>query len=649
MPIDLILGTAGHIDHGKTALVRALTGVDTDRLPEEKRRGITIDLGYAELDLGDYRLGVVDVPGHERFIRNMLAGATGVDLALLAVAADDSVKPQTREHLEILRRLDLGAGVIALTKCDLPEPAWIDLVEAEVRELTRDTFLEQAPIVRTSVVQGVGLEELRAALSVAAAQVAERRRQARGGPFRLPIDRSFTLPGHGTIVTGSVVSGGAKIGDELVLEPGARSVRVRGLHSHDRPVDEVHAGQRAAVNLAGVHHEEIARGHELAAPEYLVPSRLLTVRLEVTPDAPRPLRHRQRLRVHLGTADVLGSLSLLGVDEVPPGESALAQLFLAEPVVATWGQAFIVREESPPSTLGGGRVLDPAALKLRRRDANSLDWARRLESSDSVERASAALYFFGLRAWRPTDLVRAAGVFGPEPVVAELHVRGELVHLVGGDSRFGVHRARLAELAARLEGLLTAWHQRWPLALGFDPKRLAQQLDLSGGDSVAERLVEPLLERMALEGRIVRDARGVALSRRGPQLSPRERELLESIVERFREAGFQPPSVDELRSGVTRNQAAVPALVKLAAGSGLLIEFAPGMYLHAEMEQVLRRRLTDEFAQHGSLTVSQIRETLGTTRKFAVPLCEYLDRSGFTRREGDLRLLADPPSAAPRP
>ncbi|MGH7134195.1 MAG: selenocysteine-specific translation elongation factor, partial [Pirellulales bacterium] len=319
MPTDLILGTAGHIDHGKTSLVKALTGVDTDRLPEEKQRGITIDLGFAELVLGDFRLGIVDVPGHERFVRNMLAGATGIDLALLVVAADDSVKPQTREHLEILRLLKLEAGVVALTKCDLPEPDWIDLVEAEVRELVSDTFLRTAAIVRTSVTTGAGLPQLKEALAAAAAQAARSARIERlNAPFRLAIDRSFTIAGHGTVVTGSIASGRVKVGDALVVEPGAVEVRVRGLQSHDRPCEEVHRGQRAAINLAGIHHGEIHRGQELATPGYLAPSRILTADIALAATAPRALKNRTRVRVHLGTAELISSLVLLDGERLEP-------------------------------------------------------------------------------------------------------------------------------------------------------------------------------------------------------------------------------------------------------------------------------------------------------------------------------------------
>src|SRR6516164_6133841 len=294
MPRDLILGTAGHIDHGKTSLVKALTGIDCDRLPEEKARGITIDIGFAILDLGDFRLGIVDVPGHERFIKNMLAGATGIDLAVLVIAADDSIMPQTREHLEILRLLGLRHGLVALTKCDLVDETTREVVELEIRELVKGSFLEEAAIVRTSAHTGEGIAALKAAIADACKKV-----EAKTGAewFRMAIDRSFIVQGHGTVVTGSVTSGSLRVGDEVEWQPRGDKVRVRSLQNHDKPVEDVHRGQRAAINLAGVHHEDVLRGQELATPGYLMPSRVLTVRLRCLSDVKKPIKHRLPVRL----------------------------------------------------------------------------------------------------------------------------------------------------------------------------------------------------------------------------------------------------------------------------------------------------------------------------------------------------------------
>lgn len=634
--LDLTLGTAGHIDHGKTSLVKALTGVDTDRLPEEKERGITIDLGFAELVLGNYRLGIVDVPGHERFVRNMLAGATGIDLALLVVAADDSVKPQTREHLEILRLLNLPSGVIALTKCDLPEPDWIDLVEAEVRELVSDTFLREAAIVRTSAASSMGLAELKTALAEAADQASRSPRVERlNAPFRLAIDRTFTMAGHGTVVTGSVASGRAAVGDTLLIEPGGVAVRVRGLQSHDRPCEEVHRGQRAAINLAGIHHDEIHRGQELAAPGYLSPARILTAEI-VLAEAARPVKNRSRVRVHLGTAELIASLVLLNEERLMPGGRAMVQLLLAEPAVSTWGQPLVLRSESPVMTIGGGSVLDPDARRLPRGDADVLARLTELRDGDAAARAAAALSFIGLAEWRPSDLTRAAGVDRPDEIAGELVRRGDILELAVSATRLlRVERRWLSMVFDRIAAILDRQHNEFPLRMALDRSRLIHQLEYLGSEPV----VEAILGAMSRAGRLRENERGVALPGRGPQLSKNEQKLLAEIVETFRQAGCEPPTVEEVRAATIRNQQSVEQLVALAVAEGQLVEIGGGFLLHAEIERRLRETLAEQMSGGAGRTVSEIRELLGTTRKYAVPICEYLDRSGFTRRQGDLRYL----------
>ena len=637
MATDLILGTAGHIDHGKTSLVKLLTGVNTDRLPEEKQRGITIDLGFAELDLGEYRLGIVDVPGHERFVRNMLAGATGIDLALLVIAADDSIKPQTREHLEILKLLDLRAGVIALTKCDLSEPSWIELVEEEIRELVAGTFLADAPIIHTSTVRGEGVEKLKAALGDAAAKVAPLVAAKREGPFRLAIDRTFTLAGHGTVVTGSVGSGAVRLGDELAIEPGQVRVRVRGLNVHGRTVEEAHRGQRAAINLAGIHHDEVRRGQELATVGHLVPSRRMTVQLAASLQLVRPIKNRARVRLHLGTAEIMATVVLLDRDRLEAGAIGLAQLYLAEPAVGVWGQPLVIRSESPVITIGGGHVLDPTAERLRRGDA---DWSEQLtawRSSDPVVRAAAAARFFGLRDWQPVDLVRTAGVDRFDEAVGALKQRGDLIELaVPPNRRLRVHRQALADIYERIEATLKKLHARFPLQTSIDKPRLTQRFAYLGGDAV----VEATLQAMQSAGKIRLTARGVALAGHGPTLTANERKLLDEIIVRYRDAGYQPPTVQEVKTQTVKNQASVPQLIALAASDGDLVKLNNDFYLHAEVSEAMKQALRDAFATQPTLTVSQIRELLGTSRKYAVPLCEYLDRIGFTHRAGDERSLA---------
>jgi selenocysteine-specific elongation factor len=639
MTTDLILGTAGHIDHGKSSLIRALTGVDPDRLPEEKRRGITIELGFAELLLDDYRLGIVDVPGHERFVRNMLAGATGMDIALLVIAADDSVKPQTLEHLEILRLLDLDAGVIALTKSDLVDSDWAELVEEEIRALVADSFLVRAPIVRTSTATGEGLDELKMHLLNAAKDVAASGRLDRErGPFRMAIDRTFSIAGHGTVVTGSVSSGRVATGDELILEPGNLKARVRGIHNHDRTVDEIHRGQRAAINLGGVHHDQIRRGQELCATGHLVPSRLITIELSLLETAPRPLKNRSRVRLHVGTAELLTTVRLLEADQLQPGESGFAQLFLSEPAVTVWSQPLVIRSESPVITVGGGRVLDPAAERIRKPNEEMIQMLGQYKSDDPIERASSALYFSGTRDWKPIDLARTAGIEDFEAVTDTLRERGDLCEIrVSPTRNLHVHKLVLRQLCKRIAVVLNQLHDEFPLRTVFDRSVVINRFRY-----LDESILQACLKLMASEQQLKFGPNGVALVGRGPKLSQNEKKLLNELVDKFRAAGIQSPSIKECQKQATKNQAAVGQLLALAAANGDLVALNNEVYLHAEVESGVREQLRDALASsRDGLTMSEIREILETTRKYAVPLCEYFDRIGFTKRQGDLRVLAE--------
>ncbi len=637
MTTDLILGTAGHIDHGKTSLIKALTGTDTDRLPEEKRRGITIELGFAELQVGPYRLGIVDVPGHEKFVRQMLAGATGMDVAMLVIAADDSVKPQTREHFEVLRILDLPAGVIVLTKCDVADPDWIDLVEQEVRELVSDSFLAEAPIIRTSAISGDGIDQLKDALLKAAEQSEQNRRLQDGGPFRMAIDRVFTMAGHGTVVTGSVSSGKCSIGDQLMIEPDSIEVRVRGLQNHDRVVEQVERGQRAAINLAGIHHEQVRRGQELASRQHLVPSRLLTARIDLLAEARRPLKNRARVRLHVGTAEVLATVSLLEADLLVPGQSALAQLFLSEPVVTTWNQPLVLRSESPVETIAGGRLLVPGATKIRRTTPTELENLADLQSADAATRAAAAIYFAGSAFNSPADLARTAGIADGEAVFRELLDAKILVPINRtGQKKLYFHSRLLDEAAERIRNALARLHDQHPLKSVFDRTTLANQFSYLGAVSI----FDAILNRMDRQRQVRLTANGVGLAERGPQLSKGEQELLRQIIAQFLEAGFQPPSVKQCAETAAKNQKSVPQLISLAATDGDLVDIDGQIFLHRQVEQELRSILTEEMSDGRGMTLSEIRERLQTTRKYAVPICEYLDRIGFTERDGDLRRLS---------
>ena len=638
MSRDLILGTAGHIDHGKTSLVKALTGVDCDRLPEEKARGITIDIGFANLSLGDYRLGIVDVPGHERFIKNMLAGATGIDLALLVVAADDSVMPQTREHFEILKLLGLRHGVIALTKADLVDDVTREVVEMEIRELVQGSFLESAAIVPTSAHTGQGIDELKAAIRAICERVVVRERQEW---FRLAIDRAFVVQGHGTVVTGSVTSGTVAVGDELDWHMGdgnSEVVRVRGLNNHGASVEVVQRGQRAAVNLAGVAHDRVHRGQELATPKYLEPSRVLTVRLTALSEFSRTIKHRLPVRVHIGTAEIMATVSVLDADRVEPGQWVLAQLFLDEPATAVWGQPYVLRDSSAEHTLGGGQVLQPNGVKLRRRHLDSIIRVERLWSDDPFVRAESAAWFAGFTGCRPADLVRTVGISpqDTEAVVERLTVEAKLVELkLPAARKVLLHADRVAEIDERILETLGALHDENPLMTAHERGKTLSRLDYLGDESILQAATDRLIRIKKLVG----DTKRIARADFKPKLSMNQRKLKDKIVEAMQVSGFQPPEPASFANQAGGNAGALKDIFEVACAEGLLVRVSDDLYLGAEVEAEMRRRVRELLVERAGATVAELRDLLGTTRKYAIPLCEYLDRVGVTKRVGDLRAL----------
>ena len=624
----LILGTAGHIDHGKTSLVRALSGIDCDRLPEEKERGITIDIGFAHLDLGAFQVGIVDVPGHERFIRNMLAGASGIDVVMLVVAADDSVMPQTREHLDILRLLDVRHGLVAITKSDIVEPSWLEMVEQDVRQLVGETFLETAPILRTSAASGAGIDELKQTIADVCARVGE---TPPGDVFRLAIDRAFVVQGRGTVVTGTVWSGRLRVGDEVEWLPLQKKVRVRGLQSHGQDADEVIKGQRAAVALPGVHHTEIARGHELATVGYLKPSKLLTAHVNLLESSPWPLKHRACVRVHLGTQERIGTVALLDeCNALQPGQSAFAQIACDEPAIASGGQSLVIRSVSPLLTIGGGHVLQAAPPRLPRRDERVNARLSQLRSRDPRERASATVYFYDLDEWTDLDLARDASV---PPGTAPRDV----VQLPAGTQHaIRLHRDSLEQHEQSIQRVLAELHAHSPLEKSIPRSRLVQALSRRGQPHV----IAALIDRLIRAGQIVGDDQSVALPKFAPKLTAAQAQLKQRLLDAFAAAGLSPPDVTSVARGARASDADLRPVVDLCVAEGQLVHVGDGMFLHRDAEAVLRVRVRQIFNGHGALTLSRIREALGTTRKYALPLCEYLDRVGVTRRVGHERVLA---------
>jgi len=536
--------------------------------------------------------------------------------------------------------------VVALTKCDLADPSWTAMVEEEVRALVAGSFLDGAAVVRTSSATGEGVGALRGALTDLCATAPARNDP---GLFRMAIDRAFTSAGHGTVVTGTVASGSVAVGDELEWLPEGRSVRVRGLQRHDRAAERIGRGSRAAINLAGVHHTEIRRGQELAAPGYLAPTRVLTVQLGAGADLPRPVRHRARYRLHLGTAEVTATLAMLGGNELRAGESAVAQFLLSEPLTAVSGQPFVLREESPPATLGGGRVLHPGARRVRRRDREAVDRLARFGSADPAVRASAALHAFGLKPWTDRALCREAGLGVDElpGVIESLKASGALLELPAGPRRsVRLLTEFVADLEDRVVRALGRLHAARPRHSAIPRAHLSAELP----DLHNDTLVTALVERLSGQGKVVCDARTVALKGYEPKLSQAERRLKSETAEAVRAGGFSPPDLADLTASAGARASVLPELIALLRDEEQIVEISPTLFLDFETAGELRRKVIGALGGGQTLTMAGLRDLLGTTRKYAVPIGEYLDRTGLTLRDGDARRLnPDAPAAGPEP
>ncbi len=627
----VIVGTAGHIDHGKTSLVRAMTGIDADRLKEEKQRGITIDIGFANLDLGDVQLGFVDVPGHERFVKNMLAGAHGIDLVALVVAADESVMPQTREHFDICRLLGVRAGVVALTKADMVDADLLDLARAELEEFVAGSFLEGAPIVAVSSTTGEGIEELEGVLHGLALDVPERRSDR---PFRLPVDRAFTIRGFGTVLTGTLISGEVGTGDAIELQPGGRRVKVRGLQVHGRTTDRATAGQRTAVNLQGVELGDVERGQVLAPVGRFRPTQMLDARLDLLPGAARPVEHRARVRFHHGTSEVIARVALLGREAVLPGESAIVQVRLETPVLALPGDRFIVRSYSPQATIGGGVLLDALAPKHRRSDTRALDWLERLEAGGARERVRLRLERAAGRGLSLPELAEQTGLVDAElRGHADALVAARSALVVGEAPPRWIDAAAAEELRASSLAAVKAFHKRDPIAPGIPLEELRSSLFAQVPVEVFRTLTNALVD----EGKLVRDRDVFALAGRGTKLSPEDEEGKTRFEGALREAGLEAMTLADASSRAGLVEAKAKKYSDLLAREGRVTRLGD-LIFHAEVLDALKSRLRDRKATDPSLDIAAFRDlTGGLSRKYSIPLLEWLDRERVTRRVGDRR------------
>jgi len=619
----MILGTAGHIDHGKTTLVRALTGVDTDRLPEEKRRGITIDLGFAPLSLeGVGVMGVVDVPGHEAFVRTMVAGATGIDLALLVVAADEGVMPQTREHLSVLSLLAVRGGVVALTKCDLVDDDWIALVEDDVRAALAGSPLAAAPIVRVSATEGTGLAALRAALGAEAMRVP---RITEDDLFRLPIDRAFSVRGTGTVVTGTVWSGTLEADATVRLLPEDHPVRVRGLQAHGRAVRRVSDGERAAIAVQGVDIDRLGRGTVLVRGDAWRASRVLRADVSLLESAPQAIRPRTRVRFHLGTAELSARL-VVPEGELEPGRHASARIVLDAPIVARAGDRFVLRAASPSVTIGGGVVIDPMA------PARARPWPRVERTPESL--LELLLLDAGTTGVAVGELPVRLGI--PPARVAGV-LEGVAPWRVGGLLLDSAVRERLAGLALEV---VATFHAEHPLDPGASQQWLRSRL--SAPEPVAVAILEDLVARRAL----VTEQGTIRLPDFAPRLGVAEQSLRDRLLDALDAAGREPPSVEELGQLLAANADMIAAVGRLLAREGALVAVEPARFYPASVVQSLVALLREGMDPQRGYGPGELRELLGFSRKFLIPFLEYTDRAGITRRDQDGRRRILPPNGS---
>ncbi len=638
--MDIIIGTAGHIDHGKTALVKALTGVDADRFPEEKERGITIDIGFAELRLGEINIGFIDVPGHEKFVKNMLAGASGIDLVTLVVAADEGVMPQTREHFEICRLLATKTGLIVLTKKDLVDAELLEIAELDVSELVENSFLKDAPIVAVSAKTGEGIEELKEILKDLAAKIPAGKNET---IVRLPVDRAFSVKGFGAVVTGTLLSGEISEADELEILPGGKKVRVRGIQTYGKSVKTAHAGQRTAVNLGGIEHTEMKRGMVLAEKNVLRPTQIFDAEIEVLKDAKKSLKSRRRVRVHIGTIEALARIQVLNEQgEIKQGEKDFVQIRLEIPVAAIPSERFILRSYSPQMTIAGGRILDNSASKHRKKDLQNI--RKFLENlieaeNDKPKRIKLFLETYAERGATRADLQARTG-WQTEILNKAIAENIEKKGIIEAEN-FLLGRTPFDELKAKTLAEIEDFHKKEPLAGGILQATLREKIFAH----LPTEIFKAVLQTLEKDGKIAAEKDSVRLASHNMELSGEDKILREKLSATYKNAKLEPPKLEDALSeavkGTKSDKAHARKIFQLLLNTGEIVKISDEFYFGKSGIDNLIEKLR-EFAAKSSdklIDVPAFKDMAGISRKYAIPLLEYFDRERFTRRAGDKRLI----------
>ena len=631
-----VLGTAGHVDHGKTALIKALTGVDTDRLKEEKKRGITIELGFASLALpSGQTLGIVDVPGHEKFIKNMVSGAAGIDLVMMVIAADEGIMPQTKEHLHICSLLGISKGIVALTKTDMVEKEWLDLVQSEITEFLQGTFLEGAPVVPVSAVKQEGLADLIKAIDATVSKINEK---ADDGIFRLPVDRVFTMKGFGTVVTGTLVSDYIKTGEEVEILPGDIAARIRGIQVHNQSVEDAWAGQRTAINLQGVEKSIIERGNVLVRPKTVWPSQRLDVFVEFLTSNSKNLKNKALIRLHTGTSEIIARITLLDKDELAPGQKAFAQLVLANKDVIVSGDRFVLRSYSPITTIGGGQIIDPLPSKHKRQNEKIIAALNILQSGSLAEKISVIMERTGFSGINLRGLNFRLGVNTKK-------IREALDGLLSAKKAILLDSEDTTVISAyfynQVEELigknLADYHQKNPLQVGISKEQLKETL----GRAISVKLFNLALRSLGKKETIISDKDNVRLSGHQVELAGDLDSLRHSIARIYSEAGLTPPSLTDVVNDFKDQKAKAQSIIKLMLKDGDLIKINEEMCFSSGALSKLRDDYKAMLVKDGKATPATFKDLTGLSRKYIIPLMEYFDVNKLTVRVGDHRILRE--------
>lgn len=636
---EIVLGTAGHVDHGKTSLIKALTGTDTDRLKEEKQRGITIELGFAHLDLPcGHRLGIVDVPGHEKFIRNMVAGAAGMDMVAFIIAADEGIMPQTKEHFDICRLLGVRNGVIILTKKDMVEPDWLEMVEEEVRDFFVDSFLEDAPIIPVSSITGEGINDVIALLDE---KVRALDFQEEFGPFRMAVDRVFSMKGFGTVITGTSLSGRVSLGDEIMFYPGGLNAKIRGIQVHGEEVELVEAGHRTAINLQGIEKEQIHRGDVAATPGSLADSTLLDVKLHYLASLNKELKNRAQVRVHVGTREIIGRVLLLDEDRLSPGSDANVQLILQEPVAVWPGDTFVIRSYSPITTIGGGSILNSAPRKRKRsgdkhREYNQHAFAI-MNGTDDVERMLLFLDESGRAGITAEALAVRLGIFGKKfkKLIQQPTSSGQIM-VVESETQRLISAPVFTQLKQQIIDFLKHYHQDNPLKSGLAKEELRSQLK----PPVDAKFLQYALTSMTRKGEIEQTGAEIKLAGHTVTLQVDEQEMQQKIGSLYQKSGLTPPILkDVLATFDEFPPQQIMQVFTLLLEQQKLIKVNESLFFSADVVDKLGQELADFIRKEGEIDAPRFKQLTGLTRKFSIPLLEYFDKIKLTIRVGDKRVL----------